>query len=103
MRPGAVALKSVVNCNVFCFTVFFTDSSLQASQLGTKTQGVTKEEEKRRIEAKESDTSTTRPRYEMNSMNDFTHHTAEAAVVLLGGRSLPQTDIVEAQRKRLKE
>ena len=43
---------------------FFTDSSLQASQQDTKTQGVTKEEEKRRIEAKESDTSTTRPRYE---------------------------------------
>ena len=43
---------------------FFTDSSLQASQQGTKTQGVTKEEEKRRIETKESDTSTTRPRYE---------------------------------------
>ena len=31
---------------------------------GTKTQGVTKEVEKRRIEAKESYTSTTRPRYE---------------------------------------
>ena len=43
---------------------FFTDSSLQASQQGTKTQGVTEEEEKRRIETKESDTSTTRPRYE---------------------------------------
>ena len=43
---------------------FFTDSSLQASQQGTKTQGVTKKEEKRRIKAKESDTSTTRPRYE---------------------------------------
>ena len=43
---------------------FFTDSSLQASQPGTKTQGVTKKEENRRIEAKESDTSTTRPRYE---------------------------------------
>ena len=28
---------------------FFTDSSLQASQEGTKTQEVTKEEEKRRI------------------------------------------------------
>ena len=25
-----------------------------------------------------------------HSMNDFTHHTAKAAVVLLGGRSLPQ-------------
>ena len=35
--------------------VFFNDSSLQASQQGTKMQGVTKEEEKRRIEAKESD------------------------------------------------
>ena len=43
---------------------FFTDSSLQASQQGTKTQGVTKEEEKRRVESKESDTSTTRPRCE---------------------------------------
>ena len=32
-----------------------------------------------------------------HSMNDFTHHTAKAAVILLGGRSLPQTDIVEAQ------
>ena len=31
-----------------------------------------------------------------HSMNDFTHHTAEAAVVLLGGRSLPQTDIIKA-------
>ena len=46
---------------------FFTDSSLQASQQGTKMQGVTKKEEKRRIEAKESDTSTTRPRYETSS------------------------------------
>ena len=45
-------------------TDFFTDSSLQASQQGTRTQGVTKVEEKRIIEAKESDTSTTRPRYE---------------------------------------
>ena len=26
-----------------------------------------------------------------HSMNDLTHHTAKAAVVLLGGRSLPQT------------
>ena len=26
-----------------------------------------------------------------HSMNDFTHHKAKAAVVLLGGRSLPQT------------
>ena len=56
-------------------TPFFTDSSLQASQYGTKTQGVNKEEEKRRIEAKESDTSTT-PAFE-TSMNDFTHHTAK--------------------------
>ena len=46
------------------FPPFFTDSSLQASQQGTNTQGVTKEEEKRIIEAKESDTSTTQPRYE---------------------------------------
>ena len=38
---------------------FLTDSSLQASQQGTETQGVIKKEEKRRIEAKESDTSTT--------------------------------------------
>ena len=30
-------------------------------------------------------------------MNDFMYHTAEAAVVLLGGRSLPQTDIIEAR------
>ena len=29
-------------------------------------------------------------------MNDFTYHTAKAAVVLLGGRSLPQTDIIKA-------
>ena len=28
-----------------------------------------------------------------HSMNDFTQHTAKAAVVLLGGRSLPQTDL----------
>ena len=35
--------------------LFLADSSLQASQQGTKTQGVTKEEEKRRTEAKESD------------------------------------------------
>ena len=48
----------------FKSSLFFTDSSLQASQQDTKTQGVTKEEEKRRIEAKESDTSTTRTRYE---------------------------------------
>ena len=61
-----------------------------------KTQGVTKEEEKRRIEAKESDTSTTRSRCETSFMNDFTHHTAKAAVVLLGGRSLPQTDFIKA-------
>ena len=40
-----------------------TVHSMHASQKGTKTQGVPKEEEKRRIEAKESDT-TTRPRYE---------------------------------------
>ena len=78
--------------------LFFTDSSLQASQQGTKTQGVTKKEEKRRIETKESDTSTTRPRYETSFMNDFTHHTAKAAVVLLDGRSLPQTDIIERHR-----
>ena len=38
--------------------------SLQASQQGTKTQEATKEEEKRRIEAKDSNTSTTRLRYE---------------------------------------
>ena len=44
--------------------ILFTDRSLQASEQGTKTEGVTKKEEKRRIEAKESDTSTTRPRYE---------------------------------------
>ena len=44
--------------------IFLTDSSLQASLQATKTQGVTKKEEKRRIEAKESGTSTTRPRYE---------------------------------------
>ena len=55
----------------------FTDSLLQASQQDTKTQGVTIEEEKRGIEAKESDTSTTRPRYEHHSMNDFTHYAAE--------------------------
>ena len=30
-------------------------------------------------------------------MNGFTHHTAKAAVVLLGGRSLPQTDIIETR------
>ena len=39
--------------------LIFLHSSLQARQQGTKTQGVTKKEEKRRIEAKESDTSPT--------------------------------------------
>ena len=53
-------------------TSFFTDSSLQASQQGTKTQGATKAEEQRRIEAKESDTSTTRPRYE-TSFDEWLH------------------------------
>ena len=43
---------------------FSTDSSLQASQQGTKTQGVTKVEEKKRRETKESHISTTRPRCE---------------------------------------
>ena len=54
------------NCLDLLQFFYFTDSSLQASQQGAKTQGVTKKEEKRRIhvEAKESDTSTTRPRYE---------------------------------------
>ena len=46
------------------YELFFTDSSLQGSQHGNKTQGITKEEEKRRIKAKESDTSATRLRYE---------------------------------------
>ena len=39
------------------FIYFFTDSSLQVSQQGPKTQGVTKEEEKRRIEVEESEWS----------------------------------------------
>ena len=60
-RKQMSASEDVVVFNKECF---FTDSSLQASQQGTKKQEVTKEEEKRRIEAKESDTSTTRPRYE---------------------------------------
>ena len=54
----------IVGCKTKATAFFFTDSSLQASQHGTKKQGVTKKEEKRRVEAKESDTSTTRPRYE---------------------------------------
>ena len=40
------------------FFCFFTVSSLQVSQQGTKTQGITTEEEKRRTEAKERDTRT---------------------------------------------
>ena len=55
---------------MFLFSFFIhTDSSLQASQQGTRKQGVTKEEEKRRIEVKESDNSTTRLRYE-TSLNE---------------------------------
>ena len=57
-------------------------------------QAVIKEEEKRRVDTKESDISTTRPRYETSK--DFMHHTARVAVVLLGGRSLTQTDVIEA-------
>ena len=44
--------------------ICFIDSSLQASQQGSKTEGITKKEEKRRTEAKESDISTTEARYE---------------------------------------
>ena len=61
--PRNPAISCTVHFDIAVF-FFFTDSSLQASQQGTKRQGVTKEEGKRRIEAKESDTSTTRPRYE---------------------------------------
>ena len=51
-------------CVTSFYLSFFTDGSLQASQQDTIKQGVTKEEENRRIEAKENDTSATRPRYE---------------------------------------
>ena len=61
-REQCKELQVLLLKNIDAF-LFFTDSSLQASQKGTKTQGVTKKEEKR-IEAKESDTSTTRPRCE---------------------------------------
>ena len=80
---------------MYVFFFFFTDSSFQASQQGTKTQGVTKEDEKGIIETKEN-ISTTGPRCETS--NYFTHLTAKAAVVLLSGRSLPQAAYVEAPR-----
>ena len=72
-----------------------TFHSKQANR-ALKRKELLKRKKKRIIETKESDTSMTRPGCE--TLDDFTHHTSEAAVVLLGGRSLPQAVFVDAPR-----
>ena len=67
MRPVKRSIKRneiTIRNKIQVILLFFTDRSFQASQQGTKTQGVTEEEKMRRIEAKEGDTSTTRQKCE---------------------------------------
>ena len=91
--------------------LLFTDRSLQASQQDAKTQGVTafsqthdskqanrvlKRKELLQRGKKRATPQLLGQDTKHHFMNDFTHHTAKAAVVLLGGRSLQQTDIIKA-------